>query len=190
MTNCGFAEDLAKSIESGYHGLYKQSDAWVKTKIDQACIDGYVTTAFGLRLRTPLLKQSILGNKKSLREAAAESRTAANALGQGWCLLNNRAASEFLGKVRSSKYKYSIKPCAQIHDAQYYLVKESPSSLAYVNKHLINAVNWNAHPDIYHPVVGLGGELSIFYPTWKEEIVIENNESKESICKKLQELKN
>ena len=190
MTNCGFAEDLAKSIESGYHELYKQSDAWVKTKIDQACIDGYVTTAFGLRLRTPLLKQSILGNKKSLREAAAESRTAANALGQGWCLLNNRAASEFLGKVRSSKYKYSIKPCAQIHDAQYYLVKESPSSLAYVNKHLINAVNWNAHPDIYHPVVGLGGELSIFYPTWKEEIVIENNESKESICKKLQELKN
>ena len=54
--------------------------------------------------------------------AQAESRTAGNMLGQSWGLLNCRAGSEVMNKVRNSKYALSIKPCGQIHDALYFYV--------------------------------------------------------------------
>lgn len=47
--------------------------------------------------------------------------------------------------------------------------------MRYMNEHLVAAVKWQDHPDIYHPEVGLGGEVSIFYPTWEKEIVIPNS---------------
>ena len=149
--------------------------------------NGYVTGAFGLRVRTPLLKQVILGTKKTPAAAEAEARTAGNALGQSWCLLNNRAGSEFMEKVRASKFKHSIKPCAQIHDAQYYLIKEDMEALLFTNEHLVQAVNWNDHPDIYHPDVGLGGEVSIFFPTWANEIVVPNGADEATIMAKISE---
>ena len=90
MSKFGFSEERAKKIEAKYHELYKVSDEWVKAHLDQASKDGYVTCAFGLRLRTPLLKQVIKGTSKTPYEAEAEGRTAGNALGQSWCLLNNR----------------------------------------------------------------------------------------------------
>jgi DNA polymerase I len=89
-------------------------------------------------------------------------------------LLNSRACSEFMAKVRTSRHRLTIRPCAQIHDAQYYLIQDDLDPLMFTNEHLVKAVNWNNHPDIYHPEVGLGGELSIFYPHWGNEIVIPN----------------
>jgi DNA polymerase I len=185
VKNCGFSSEVAKQIEARYHELYQISTQWVKSKIHQACVDGYVTAAFGLRVRTPLLKQVILGTKRTPAAAEAEGRTAGNALGQSHCLLNNRAGSEFMAKVRESKFKHSIKPCAQIHDAQYYLIKEDMEALLFTNEHLVKAVNWNDHPDIYHSEVGLGGEVSIFHPTWANEIVIPNEATEETIMVKI-----
>lgn len=83
--------------------------------MNQAAIDGYVTCAFGLRVRTPILAQTVRNSSKTPKEAEAEGRTAGNALGQSWCLLNNRAGIEFNNKVRNSIYANFIKPCAQIH---------------------------------------------------------------------------
>ena len=77
-------------------------------------------------------------------------------------------------KVRTSRHRLTIRPCAQIHDAQYYLIQDDLAPLMFTNEHLVKAVNWNDHPDIYHPEVGLGGELSIFYPDWSNEIVVPN----------------
>ena len=190
VKNCGFSKELAKKIEARYHELYRKSDAWVNAHLVEACRTGYVTAAFGLRVRTPLLKQVILGTKRTPAAAEAEGRTAGNALGQSWCLLNNRAGSEFMAKVRESKFKHSIKPCAQIHDAQYYLIKEDMEALLFTNEHLVKAVNWNDHPDIYHPEVGLGGEVSIFHPTWANEIVIPNEATEETIMAKISEAVN
>lgn len=187
MKNCGFTPEVAKQIEARYHELYQVSTQWVKSKLQQACEDGYVTAAFGLRVRTPLLKQVILGTKRTPAAAEAEGRTAGNALGQSHCLLNNRAGSEFMEKVRESKFKHSIKPCAQIHDAQYYLIKEDMEALLFTNEHLVKAVNWNDHQDIYHPEVGLGGEVSIFFPTWANEIVVPNGANEETIKAKIYE---
>jgi len=174
MEQCGFDEAKAKKIEANYHELYKVSDAWVQSKLDQAGKDGYVTVAFGLRLRTPLLEQVIRGTSKTPYEAESEARTAGNALGQSWGLLNNRASVEFMGKVRQSEYRLDIRPCAHIHDAQYYIVRDDANVILYVNKHLVEAVQWQDHPDIWHDEVRLGGNLSIYWPDWSYEIEIPN----------------
>lgn len=174
VKNCGFTDTMAKQVEARYQELYVVSTQWVQAKLNQAAKDGYVTGAFGLRVRTPLLHQVIRGNRRTPYEAEAEGRTAGNALGQSWCLLNSRACSKFMAKVRASQHRLTIRPCAQIHDAQYYLIRDDLDPLMFTNEHLVKAVNWNDHPDIYHPEVGLGGELSIFYPDWSNEIVVPN----------------
>ena len=181
MKNCGFSEEKAKLTEKRYHDLYVVSDAWVQAKLDEAAKTGYVTAAFGLRVRTPLLAQVLRGTCKTPYEAEAEGRTAGNALGQSWCLLNNRAGSEFMRKVRTSEFRLDIRPCIHIHDAQYFMIRDNMDTLQYTNKHLVEAVNWQDHPDITHPEVGLGGELSLFYPTWANEIEIPNHATPEEV---------
>ena len=177
----GFSPEQAKEVEKLYHDLYRVSDGWVNKQLDAAMTDGYITGAFGLRLRTPLLKQVIRGNSKTPYEAEAEGRTAGNALGQSWCLLNSRAWVEFMQKVRQSKFRHAIRPCAQIHDAGYALVKDDIAPLLFMNEHLIKAVQWQEHPDIWHDEVKLGGELGIFYPNWNTEITIPNFATEEEI---------
>jgi DNA polymerase I len=192
MANCGFTAELARSIEDSYHKLYHVSDKWVQDKLEQACKDGYVTLAFGLRLRTPLLKQVVLGTSKTPYEAAAEGRTAGNALGQSWCMLNSRAGSEFMGKVRKGPYRLVIKPCSQIHDAGYFLIKDDMEVLMYTNEHMTKAVSWQKDPAIQNEHIKMSGELSIFYPNWKEEMTISRNATiadvKSEITKHLERL--
>lgn len=183
MTNCGFSMEKAKSIEKRYHELYQVSDAWVQSKLKQAEEDGYVVVAFGLRVRTPLLKQVLTGTSKTPYEAQAEGRTAGNALGQSWCLLNTRASAEFMKKVRSSKHRLDIRPCAHIHDAQYHLIRDNVDAVLFTNEHLVQAVKWQEDPQIQHDVVKLGGELSIFWPTWGNEITIPNEANEIDIRK-------
>ena len=181
MKNCGFSEEKAKTTEKRYHDLYVVSDRWVQAKLDEAAKTGYVTAAFGLRVRTPLLAQVLRGTCKTPYEAEAEGRTAGNALGQSWCLLNNRAGSEFMRKVRASEFRLDIRPSIHIHDAQYFMIRDNMDTLQFTNKHLVEAVNWQDHPDIAHPEVGLGGELSLFYPTWANEIEIPNHATPEEV---------
>jgi len=181
MTNCGFSKDLAKSIEASYHKLYVVSDNWVAEKLEQACKDGYITVAFGLRLRTPLLNQVVLGTSKTPFEAAAEGRTAGNALGQSWCMLNSRASTEFMGRVRREKYRLDIKPCAHIHDAQYFLIRDDMDVLQYTNEHLANAVAWQDDPLIANDQIKMSGQLELFHPHWGKGFDIPNMASKETI---------
>lgn len=189
MANCGFSEEKARSVEERFKDLYVWSMEWIDEKLNQASKCGYVTTAFDLRVRTPLLHQVIRKTNKTPFEAEAEGRTAGNALGQGWCLLNSRAWSEFMGgHVRPDPVmRKNIRPCAQIHDAGYALVRDDMATILFMNEHLVNAVNWQDHDDIRHPDVGLGGELSLFYPTWAEEMVIPNGATESEIRDILQD---
>jgi DNA polymerase-1 len=174
MTGSGLPMDKAKAIEAAYHELYRVSDQWVADKLDEAARTGFVTVAFGLKVRTPLLKQVIRKTSRTPYEAEAEGRSAGNALGQSWCLLNTRASIEFMSKVRASRFQLMIRPCAHIHDAQYFIIKDDIAAIAYTNKHLVKAAFWQEHPDIAHDEVKLGGELSIFYPSWADEIAVPN----------------
>lgn len=187
MAKCGFTMEVAKTIEERYHQLYRESDEWVAEKLNQASRTGYITAAFGLRVRTPLLHQVIRGTSKTPHEAEAEGRTAGNALGQSWCLLNSRASVEFMRKVRASKHRLDIRPSAQIHDAQYHMIRDDIGVLRWYNHHLVEAVEWQDHPDIYHEIVKLGGSVSIFFPSWAHEVEIENGADEDAIYSAVQE---
>jgi DNA polymerase-1 len=181
MTGSGFSKEKAKLIEARYHELYKVSDDWVSAKLDQASKVGYVTVAFGLRVRTPLLRQVIRKTRATPYEAEAEGRSAGNALGQSWCLLNTRAHMAFMKKVRASKHRLDIRPCSQIHDAGYYLIRDNIKTIQYTNFELVKEVQWQEHPDIRHDLVKLSGKLAVFYPDWGHEITIKNNATEDEI---------
>lgn len=181
MTNCGFSSLMAQQIYDRYQEMYQVSIKWVDDQLEEATKTGYVTVAFGHRVRTPLLKQVIRGTSKTPYEAEAEGRSAGNAMGQSWCMLTNRASNEFMGKVRSSKHRLIIRLCAHIHDAMYFLIKDDLEAVHYTNDNLVEAVEWQDDPAIYHPQVKLGGKLGIFHPTWEREIEIPNKISPEQI---------
>lgn len=182
MKNVGLSKAVALAIESAYHELYVVSDEAIAAKITQASKDGYVTIAFGLRLRTPLLGQVVMGTNKTPHEASAEGRTAGNALGQSWCMLNSRAGSEFMTKVRSDKkMRLRIKPCAQIHDAGYFLIRDDMETLMFTNTHLSKAVSWQEDPLIQNEHIKMSGQLDIFYPHWGKSLTIPNTTTEEEI---------
>ena len=177
----GFPPEEAKSIYTNYKRLYWVSEKEKEDHMKQASIDGYTLGAFGLRIRTPVLKQCILGNRATPKEAEAEKRTASNARFQSYGLLNTRAGIEFNERVRDSEYKYLIRPMAHIHDAQYFLIKDDPDVVLWVNKWLVKAVQWQNDPAIWHDKVHLGGELSVFFPDWSHECSLPNDCSYEQL---------
>lgn len=182
VKNCGFSEVMAKQIEANYHELYRESDLWTQEKLDLCCKQGYIDVAFGLRIRTPLLAKSILGNSKTIREASAEARSVGNAIsGQSYGLLNNRAAIAFMERVWASKYRYSIFIVSMIHDAIYLMIKDDIEVLQWVNKHLTEEMAWQELPEIQHPEVKLGAELDVYYKGWHQPITLPLNESNENM---------
>lgn len=176
MTNCGFSEAEARQIEENFHELYKVSDEWNAARLAQAARDGYTTLAFGLRLFTPVLHASVRGHARP-SEAAAEERSAGNAFGQSYGLLNSRAAHAFMDRVIAAGLWNDIRPAAQIHDAQYYWVKRDVKLVKWVNDNLIPEMEWQELPEIQHPTLKLGGELIVYSPDWATELKIPNNAS-------------
>lgn len=181
VNNLGIIPKEAKEIEEQYHELYSASDKWVQDRLYTATNCGYVTGAFGLRLRTPILEQTILNTAKTPYEAKAEGRTAGNMLGQSYGMLNNRAAIEFQRLVLASPYKREILPVAHIHDAQYFLVKNEVGIVEWFNRNLVKCLQWQDLPELAHPVVKLGGSVDLFWPHWGYPTSIPNAASMEHI---------
>ena len=180
-TKFGASKEKAEKIYKAFHSLYHVSDEWVQSKIETAFSHGYVVGAFGLKLRTPKMSKSMKADLDKNFAVGEEFRTAANALGQSYGLLNSRSGVEFNRSVRNSPYRYDIRPICQIHDAQYFIIKDDPDVFLFCNEGLVKADSWQELPEIKHPDVHLGGELSIFYPTWGEEFVVPNHVSKEEL---------
>ncbi len=183
VNTIGLPVDQAKKIEENYHELYEASDKWVEDKIAEASRVGHVTGAFGLRLRTPILQQVLLGRRSTPHEAKGEARTAGNMLGQSYGLLNNRAAAEFQRRCLNSEYKYMIMPIAHIHDAQYFIVKNHLGCIRWFNKNLVECMQWQDLPEIQHPDVHLGGDVALFHPNWAYPITLPNDASKRAILR-------
>ena len=175
MNNLGWSEAKAKAVEANYHDLYKVSDEYVAERLKQAAKDGYVEVAFGLRVRTPLLAQVLWGGPRVPYAAQAEGRTAGNALGQSYGLLNNRAANAFMAKVWASPYRYDILPVALIHDAIYLIIRDRTDVVEWVNNNLIQEMRWQELPEIQHDQVKLGAALDIFWPDWAHPVTLPND---------------
>ena len=60
-------------------------------------------------------------------------------------------------------------------------VRADIDAIRFANEHIVKACEWQDHPDIWHEEVKLGGEFSIFYPTWAEEVGIPNGATAEDI---------
>lgn len=190
MNSSGFSEEDAKALEKSYKELYRVSEAHTLNQVKKACIDGYLSVAFGLRIRTPLLSQVVYGTSSMPNEAAAEARTVGNAISQSYGLLNNRAANDLMKKVWESKHRNDIKPIALVHDAIYLLIKDDVDVVAWVNRELILSMQWQALPEIAHERVKLGANLDICYKGWHQPITIPNHADPSTIlaiCKAGQE---
>lgn len=186
MKNLGWPKDKSLRIEQNYHDLYFVSDQYVADKIEEARKTGYVEVAFGLRLRTPALKMTIGNSKYTPSQASAEGRTAGNALGQSYGLLNNRAAVAFLKRVHASEFRYDIKIVALIHDAIYLLMKQDTKVIEFANRVLIEEMSWQELPELHHPTVKIGAALDIFYPTWANPVTLPiaaNEDQIREVCK-------
>lgn len=158
--------------------MYEVSDQWKAGKIAECTKTGYATVAFGLRVRTPMLNKVVLGTRSTPFKAEAEARTVGNAFGQSYCMLNNRTGNEINTKARASKYRLDIRPSLQIHDANYWLVRDDLDTLVQLNKWVGEGFAWQGLPEIQHDEVGLSGELDLFYPTWAEDVTIPNDATK------------
>lgn len=175
MKNLGWSEDKAKRIEANFHSLYAASTEYIMDRLKQATVDGYVTVAFGLRLRTPMLGRSYLGLNCTPKEVAAEGRSAGNAMGQSYGLLNNRAAVAFMKRVHESPFRYDIKPVAMIHDSIYLLIRNDPAVVEWANRVLIEEMSWQDLPELHHDKVKIGAALDLFYPNWATPVTLPIN---------------
>lgn len=190
VTNLGWTPELAKSVEANYKKLYEVSLAWVKERISKASEVGYTEAAFGLRIRTPRLAQSLLGHRSTPKEVEAEGRSMGNAIsGQSYGLLNSRAMNVFMKLVHESNYRYDILPIAQIHDAGYYLVRDNLEIVEFANIEIPKAMSWQELPEIQHDTVKLSAELDLFWPNWKKAITLPNNSTQKQIIEIINQVK-
>lgn len=179
--NLGFGSDEAQSIENSFKELYKESIDWVQDRLDEVAKTGYAELAFGLKLRSVLMHKCDMKGRNVPPQARKEGRTIGNALGQSWGLLNNRAAVAVNKRLKEDGMREKILPCALIHDAMYFLVQKDIHTIKYLNDVLQEEVTWQEDELIKHDKVHLGGGLSIFYPTWAEEIDLPTSGTEEEL---------
>lgn len=178
VNNLKFTKEEAERMYNAYHELYKQSDAWLDYQIDKARVLGKAILAFGLNLET-----NFIGKKETLETkhlVEHEKRTIGNALVQSWGMLNDRAVSDMLDRIDAKGLTQSCLPVCCIHDASYWLIKDDYELLEWFNKNIVEAYEWQGHPDLKSPVK-ITGELSVFYPSWANEIEIPHNATVEEL---------
>lgn len=168
----------AEQVYSAYHNLYSGlADFAQKNKI-QGMTNGYVTGAFGLRLRTPKLKAHKSGTKEST-EVGSEARSASNMVTQSWGMLMNRAFIDFDNRVEQSPYANKIRLINTIHDAVYLLVKDEPEVIQWVNINLVDCMKWQDGL-ITSDEVKMEAEID-FGLDWAHQETLHNNATIEEI---------
>lgn len=181
VKNLGLTESEARSIEENYHELYKVSDQFAKKNIEKASQVGYVDLAFGAKLRTPILRQSVINSRKTTHEAQKEGRSANNSVTQSWGVLTNRAVIEFEERLakRPDLIPFVL-ICNVIHDAIYLIIKKDAKVIKWVNDNLIECMRWNDHPAIKSKDVPMEAVLEIG-PNLGDQIEISNGATTNAI---------
>lgn len=188
VKNIGLPKDVSQAIEEGYHDLYSGLKDFAEEKTKFASRHGYVECAFGLRLRTPLLSQCILGTANTPREAESEARSAINAITQSWGMLSNRAAIAIQKRIEESIYRYQIFIVNQIHDAIYFLWQDMPEITLWLNQCVVEEMAWQDNPTIASDDVKLGAELD-FGKSWDALTTIPNTATLDDIIELRTQLK-
>jgi len=176
----GFPMDQAIKIEKAFHKLYKVSQEFNKHNKRFMEEHGYVECAFGLKLRTPIISQCVLGNSKTPHEADKEARSANNAITQSWGMLLNRAMNATNIRIEEAGYSTDILPCNMIHDAGYFLVKDIPECIKFLNDVLIEEMEWNNDDAIRSTDVPMKASLEVG-KSWDKLTQLDNNATLEEI---------
>jgi DNA polymerase-1 len=179
VTNSGFTPEEAQQIEANYHKLYTVSDKFSTKNVKFAQKNGYMKCAFGMTIRCPLLSMVIHhdpSGRNTPYAAVAESRSANNAVTQSWGMLINRALIATNKLIEASEFIYDIRPINTIHDAAYFLVKDTPEAVKFLNDTLIKEMQWNAHPSIRSKDVLMEADLEIG-KSWDKQTSLPNNAS-------------
>jgi DNA polymerase-1 len=187
VKNLGFSREEAESTEARYHRMYEVSNTHAAYVNLQASRKGYTDLAFGLRLRTPILKNTVMNVKNLPALAAAEGRTINNAESQSYGMLLNRALIELDQRLRRDNLTSDILMSNCIHDAAYFIVKKDPEIIYWLNQNLIEVMSWQEDPAIKSTEVLLGAELDIG-TTWANGKTIPNDASIEYITEYLENL--
>lgn len=182
----GCSEAKAKQIEENYHKLYPGLAAFSKANAQFGGKNGYVRCAFGLKLRTPLLKAKYDGTYVDDTRAEAEARSSSNATTQSYGMLMNRALIAFRNTVEASEYRHKIRFINTIHDAGYFMVKNEPEVIKFINDELIKEMQWQDDEYLQSNEVKLGAELDIG-KSWDKQFTLKNNVDLETIKEFLDE---
>jgi DNA polymerase-1 len=176
----GFTIEQATDIEQAFHELYKVSGEFNEKNKKFMEDHGYVECAFGLKLRTPIISKCVLGNSRTPHEADKEARSANNAITQSWGMLLNRAMNATNKRIEEAGYSTDILPCNMIHDAGYFLVKNDPKYIKFLNDVLIEEMEWNDEDTIRSTDVPMKASLELG-KSWDKLINLHNHATLEEI---------
>jgi|TARA_R110000737_G_scaffold96025_1_gene130090 DNA polymerase-1 len=183
----GFPVKQAKKIEIAFHELYAVSGEFNDKNKRFMEEHGYAECAFGLKLQTPIIAKTILGTSKTPYEAEAEVRSANNAITQSWGMLLNRAMIATNARIEKAGYGTDILPINMIHDAGYFLVKNDPILVKFLNDVLIDEMEWNDDDRIRSTAVPMMASLEIG-KSWDKLINLKNNLTLKEITDELSTL--
>lgn len=187
MNNLGMPKEDAIEAEENFKALYKVSIDWAANKLQEAADKGYLEVAFGHRIRCPqLLGKDMSRDLPTFYEELR--RTLSNALGQSYGMLNSRSGVELRQRLKASPFNADIIPVAHIHDAQYFLVRNDPAVIQWLNTNVVECNLWEDLDEIRSPEIPLGGDLEIFYPNWATGHELENNATLEEISNAMSDI--
>ena len=103
-------------------------------------------------------------------------------------MLINRALIATNKLIEEADMEYDIYPINTIHDAAYFLVKDDPMSVKFLNDTLIKEMQWNAHPSIASNKVMMEANLEIG-KSWDKQFTLPNNANIFKIKQIIKEIK-
>lgn len=163
INSCGFSEHQALEILKGFNNLYPEIREYNAKSLAYAKSTGYVELAFGLRLHTVYCSPntSLIPHWFLEKNSEKEARSFNNAKSQSWGMLINRALNAIDQKITDSRFSEDILLVNTIHDAGYFLVKNSAEAIMFLNNNLIHEMQWNSDPEINSQEVPITAEMFI-----------------------------
>jgi len=152
-----------------------------RKQVEQFALDnGYVQGAFGLKLRADL--SSIFDEAKY----SSTLRTLVNMTIQSYAMLMNRTIFKLQEAIEEQGYEEDILIQNSVHDSIYLMVKPDAKVIEWLNKKLLEIMLW-LPKEAENWVVKNDADLELG-KSWVAEVMLEHNESSESIENKLEEI--
>ena len=182
MRTRGFSEEKSKFIEKSHKELYKVYYDYIANKINQTKETGYTTLAFGLRLRSPVLKASSTTDIPNYI-IEQEERSVGNALFQSYGLMTLNALVNIMKDVwEHPVYFDRIVPITTIYDSIYLELDNDLEMLTWINKTITkHMLNIDDLPELKHDQIAISADVEVLYPDWSSQIPLPNNATEEEV---------